>query len=154
MILKRVISLVVVIAFISGMVGCATTHEGQQQQQAALTGGAVGALVGGTIGYLAGGTKGAAIGAVAGAALGALTAWAIEKRNQAMREAALKNRPVVYVKEDNTEKVIAEPVDKGQVIEEEGKKYRKVRTRTYKMDPKTKKEELTSDTTERVPLEG
>jgi len=154
MMFRKAISLVVIIAFISGMIGCATTPEGQQQQQAAVTGGALGAITGGLIGYMVGGEKGAVIGAVAGAALGALTAWAIEKRNQAMREAAMKNTVVVYVKEDGTEKVVAEPVDKGQVIEEGGKKYRKIRSRTYKIDPKTKKEEVTSDTTERVPIEG
>ncbi|MEJ5301272.1 MAG: glycine zipper domain-containing protein [Thermodesulforhabdaceae bacterium] len=154
MVFRRIVSLIVVVAFISVTVGCATTPEGQQQQQAAVTGGAVGALTGGLIGYMVGGKKGAAIGAVAGAALGALTAWAIEKRNQAMREAALQNKPIVIVKEDQTEKVVAEPVDQGKIIEEPGgKKVRPVRVRTYKIDPKTKKEEVTSDTVEKVPLE-
>lgn len=150
---RKLVSSVVVVAFISTMFGCATTTEGQKEQQAAVTGGAIGALTGGAIGYLVGGKKGAAIGAIAGAALGALSAWAIEKRNQAMREAAMKNQPIVIVKEDKTEKVIAEPVEGGKIEEEAGKKYRKVKVRTYKVDPKTKKEELTSDTIERVPLE-
>jgi uncharacterized protein YcfJ len=153
MVIRKIVSLIVIGALVSTMVGCATTPEGQNEQQAALTGGAIGALAGGLIGYIAGGEKGAAIGAVAGAALGALSAWAIEKRNQAMREAAIKNRPVVIVKEDKTEKIVAEPVEGGKIEEESGQKVRKVRVRTYKTDPKTKKEELTSDTVERVPLE-
>ncbi|MCX7822632.1 MAG: glycine zipper domain-containing protein [Syntrophobacterales bacterium] len=150
---RKVVSSAVVITFTIVMFGCATTPQGQQEQQAALTGGAIGAVTGGVIGYLVGGEKGAAIGALAGAALGALSAWAIEKRNQAMREAALRNKPIVIVKEDKTEKVIAEPVEGGKIEEEGGKKYRKVKVRTYKVDPKTKKEEITSDTIERVPLE-
>ncbi|MGC8718900.1 MAG: glycine zipper domain-containing protein [Thermodesulforhabdaceae bacterium] len=150
---RKAIALLVTTAFLSCMVGCATTPEGQSEQQAALTGGAIGAVTGGLIGYIVGGEKGAAVGALAGAALGALSAWAIEKRNQAMKKAAQENRTVVIVKEDKTEKVIAEPVEGGKIEEYEGKKVRKVRTRTYKVDPKTKKEELTSDSIERVPLE-
>ncbi len=154
MIFKRFVSALMMAVWLVMSFGCATTPEGQSQQQAAVTGGAMGALAGGLIGYMVGGKEGALVGAVAGAALGALSAWAIEKRNQAIKEAALKNERVIYVKEDQTEKVVAEPIDQGKIEEVEGKKYRKVKVATYKVDPKTKKEEKTSDTIERVPIEG
>ncbi len=151
---KGVAGLVVVVWMMTLLLGCATTPEGQQEQQAAATGGLLGAAAGGLIGYMVGGEKGALIGAAAGAALGALSAWAYEKRQQAIREAAAQNRVVEYVKEDRTERVIAEPVNQGKIFEEDGKKVKKVKVRTYKRNPQTKKEELTSDTIERVPVEG
>lgn len=126
--------------------GCAT----QQQQQSAAAGGAIGAVAGGLIGYMVGGKEGAIIGALSGAAIGALSGWAYAKRQEAIKEAAEQNKKIVIVKEDKTEKVIAEPLG---IEKQDGKTYRKVRARTYKVDPKTNKEELTSDTIERVPLE-
>ncbi len=144
--MRKILALLLVGMWIFMSAGCAT----QQQQQSAAAGGAIGAVAGGLLGYMIGGKEGAVIGALSGAAIGALSGWAYAKRQEAIKEAAKQNQKIVIVKEDKTEKVIAEPIG---IEKKDGKTYRKVRARTYKVDPKTNKEELTSDTIEMVPLD-
>ncbi|HDL89460.1 MAG TPA: hypothetical protein ENG14_00980, partial [Thermodesulforhabdus norvegica] len=65
---KRVVAITLICAWLAVSMGCATTQQGQEQQQAAVAGGALGAITGGLIGYALGGKKGMVAGAIAGGA--------------------------------------------------------------------------------------
>jgi|GEM_PF-1191844 len=172
--MKRLCAVVVVVAMVLSLGGCATTS----QQQGAAVGTGVGAGLGALIGYAVGGEKGALIGAGIGAVAGGLTGWAIAKHNETVRMAAAQNRRVEQVSPDGSERIVAQPVDyvvyqKPVTVQEQvlvqqagqakvetktrtlqpGKKYAKVQTRTYKKNPKTQQEAVTSDTSQFVAID-
>jgi hypothetical protein len=171
--MRQACVVLLLITLLGGLFGCATPY----QEQGAVVGTAAGAGLGALIGGLAGGRDGALIGAVAGAAIGGLTGWAIAKQREAVAQAAYRNQMITYMNQNRTERVVAEPVEsrvitqptqvQETVLVEQGGSpsvqnrsrtlnpgtYRKVRSRTYKVDSKTNQEVVTSDTNEWVPVD-
>ena len=117
--MKKILIYLLLISLIAVFAGCTTPHSYQ--------GGAAGAGVGGIAGAMLdkknpwrGAVKGAILGGVLGAGI-------TEASAQAARDAAINNRPVRYVSEDNRRVYVAEPVGNpyGQT------KCRKVRERVW-----------------------
>jgi uncharacterized protein YcfJ len=172
--MKRVIVLLLAMIMVGNLVGCATST----QTQGAAAGTAVGAGVGALIGYGISGRDGALWGAAAGALVGGLTGWAIAKHREAVRYAAYQQRRVEYYNPNRTERIVAEPIEyrtinQPTVVNERvlvtqsgtprvetrsktlqpGRSYAKVNARSYKKNPQTNQEVVTSNTSEWVPLD-
>ncbi len=145
--MRSIAAFVAIVFCFVALFGCAGMND---KQQSTAAGAAIGAGLGGLIGYAIGGEKGMLIGAGVGAGLGALSGWAYAKRKEAVKQAALQHKSVVYVNDTGTEKVVAEPVGYETI---NNVRYAKVRARTYKKDSTTNEVKLTSDTYEQVPLQ-
>ena len=108
--MKDLKSFLIILIAVAVMISCAHPERYNTQRGAAIGAGA-GALAGGLIG---GNNRAALLGAGVGTVLGALVGNAVDQHHQIVREAALKNRRIVYYDHKNDHAIEAIPGPRDQ----------------------------------------